>query len=315
MADISQKNRDTIRLAAERLLTRATDQHGVTIDELEPRVTKAAEKYLLKDDPKAGTAAIDSFVSELRVDDICLILACERGDARAWDTLVQQFDQTVRSAARKTASNAEDADDLASSIWAELYGIRVDAAGERKSKLAYYSGRGSLGGWLRAIVAQLAIDAFRKTSRYVQVEEDRELEVLASNADTSNGNLISRSDDPESSLVASDMRRSLSLAIKCGVSDLEPEDRLIIKLYYFDGLKLKQIADTFGYHEATASRRLSRIQGDLRKSVEKRLRDEHGWTDTEITTELAETAAAMGLNVEKMFAAIAVFFVLQELWR
>jgi len=53
---------------------------------------------------------------------LCLILACERGDETAWSDLVKNFDGTVKSAARKYAKNAEDAEDLAGSIWAELYG-------------------------------------------------------------------------------------------------------------------------------------------------------------------------------------------------
>src|SRR6476620_9612168 len=85
----------------------------------------------------------------------------------------------LRSAARKIAANVEDADDLASSIWAELYGLKQGEDGARKTKLAYYSGRGSLGGWLRAIISQMAVDRFRRESRMVQIEETREFENLA----------------------------------------------------------------------------------------------------------------------------------------
>ena len=72
------------------------------------------------------------------------------GDETAWADLVKNFDSTVKSAARKYAKNAEDTEDLAGSIWAELYGLKKDADGKLKTKLSYYSGRGSLAGWLRA---------------------------------------------------------------------------------------------------------------------------------------------------------------------
>src|SRR3982751_6747669 len=107
-------------------------------------------------------AAVRHFIAEIRADDLCLIIACEHGDEQAWEDLVANFDSTVRSAARKISANNEDAEDLASSIWAELYGLRTDSDGNKKSKLAYYSGRGSLAGWLRAVVSQLAIDQHRK---------------------------------------------------------------------------------------------------------------------------------------------------------
>ncbi len=90
----------------------------------------------------------------------------------AWNDLVKSFDATVKSAARTISKNAEDAEDLAGSIWAELYGLKHDKDGKLKSKLSYYSGRGSLAGWLRAVTNQLAIDQFRKMKKLVQIEED-----------------------------------------------------------------------------------------------------------------------------------------------
>ena len=75
---------------------------------------------------------------------------------------MERFQVTVRSAARSASANEDAAEDLAQSIWAELHGLRVREDGRPASKLAYYSGRGSLAGWLRAVVAQLSVDSFRK---------------------------------------------------------------------------------------------------------------------------------------------------------
>jgi predicted DNA-binding protein YlxM (UPF0122 family) len=87
-----------------------------------------------------------------------------------------------------------------------------------------------------------------------------------------------------------------------------------LKLYYFDDLKLKDIAATFGYHEATASRKLTRVQADIRKGVEKELKSRHGWTDGEVKRYLSETAAGLGINLETMFAALLVLVMVQDLW-
>ena len=70
----------------------------------------------------------------------------------------------------------------------------------------------------------------------------------------------------------------------------------------------------FGYHEATASRKIVRIQSDIRKSVEKQLRDRHGWSETEVRRYLAETASKLGISVEKLFAVLLVFTALQDTW-
>lgn len=313
MAVIPAKYRATIDEAVERLISRAENSRGLAGGDIVGRVEAALEKYLFKDDANAGNAEIKAFIDEIRADDLCLVIACERGDEAAWEALVQQFDPTVKSAARKAASNAEDAEDLASSIWAELYGLRTDADGNKKSKLAYYSGRGSLGGWLRAVTAQLAVDGFRKQAKYVQIEEDREFENLANEA-AGDGQKIAHDSSPEELLTDRRTAADVTEALAQTVAELEPEDRLIMKLYYFDELKLKQIADTFGYHEATASRKLARIQSEIRKGVERRLKNTHGWTENEVKKYLSETAESLGVSLETMFAAVTLAVLLQEIW-
>lgn len=315
MAQPGEKYQGTIDGSVAHLISRAENARGLTAGDIEPRVTAAIKKYLFVGDAAPERAEIRSFIDEIRADDLCLILACERGDERAWEDLVANFDSTVKSAARKISSNSEDAEDLASSIWAELYGLRTDADGGRKSKLAYYSGRGSLAGWLRAVVSQLAVDQFRKTSKFVQIEEDREFENLANDAAVSdNHHFVAHIDTPEELLTEKQTESDVAEALQTAVQNLEAEDRLILKLYYFDDLKLKDIAATFGYHEATASRKLTRVQADIRKGVEKELKTRHGWTDGEVKRYLSETAAGLGINLETMFACLLTLVLVQDLW-
>lgn len=315
MSPIAGKHKKTVGEAIEHLISRAENSRGLKRADLATRIEATLEKYLLRDDPNAAHVDIVAFVQEIRADDLCLIVACENGDERAWEDLVTNFDSTVKSAARKMSANNEDAEDLASSIWAELYGLRQDADGNKKSKLAYYSGRGSLAGWLRAVVSQLAVDQFRKQSKFVQIEEDREFENLASEAAHSDNNHHgSHNENPEDLLTEKQTSSDVSDALTTAIAELEAEDRLILKLYYFDDLKLKDIAATFGYHEATASRKLTRIQTDIRKSVEKQLRTRHGWTDSEVKRHLSNTAASLGINLETMFAVLTFAVLVQDFW-
>jgi hypothetical protein len=76
-----------------------------------------------------------------------------------------------------------------------------------------------------------------------------------------------------------------------------------MKLYYFDGLRLREAGAVLGVHEATASRRLTRIHGDVRGRVEAILMKEHGWTRNEATKSLAEVAAHLQTEVEPMLAS------------
>jgi RNA polymerase sigma-70 factor (ECF subfamily) len=313
MSTPAEKYKGAIEEAVARLISRAGHARGLSATALAPRILASLEKYLFVANASPKHDEIKRFIDEIRADDLCLIVACERGDETAWEDLVKNFDSTVKSAARKITSNSEDAEDLASSIWAELYGLRVDAAGNKKSKLAYYSGRGSLAGWLRAVVSQLAVDQFRKQSKFVQIEEDREFDNLASEAaDSDDHHLGGHNDNPEEAYSKGAAESDVSEALASAIAGLDAEDRLILKLYYFDDLKLKDIAATFGYHEATASRKLTRLQSEIRKSVEKSLISKHGWAESEVKRHLSETAAELGMNLETMFAVMITLFLVQD---
>jgi RNA polymerase sigma-70 factor, ECF subfamily len=298
----SQEIEKLLTDASRRLLARASDRRSLNVDALAPRVAAAVQKYLLRDDPDTPAAEIDKFVDEMQADDLCLIIACERGDENAWNDLVERFTATVRSAARSASANEDAAEDLAQSIWAELYGLRTREDGRRASKLAYYSGRGSLAGWLRAVIAQLSVDTFRKQSKLVQAEEDTELERLARDAVVSETQTFGASGmpNPEQALSNRFTQTDLQAALTRAVRGLEAEDRLLVKLYYFDNLRLREAGVVLGVHEATASRRLSRIQTDLRKQVSQILIDEKGWTKAETERSFAEVARHLDTDLEAL---------------
>jgi len=284
---------------ASGLLARATESYGVSAETLTTRIASAVNKYVLQVDPSVSADAITEFIDKLQADDLCLIVACEQGNQKAWTDLVERFSTTVRSAARSASSNEEGAEDLAQSIWAELYGLRTKKDGKPASKLAYYSGRGSLAGWLRAVVAQLAVDVFRKQSRLVQTEEDTDLDRLARDSSIGEGQpVFAGIPTPEESMSNRFAQTDMQQALNRAVQELAAEDRLLVKLYYFDNLRLREAGAVLGVHEATASRRLTRIQTDLRKRVAKILIDERGWTQAETEKSFAEVAQHLDTDLE-----------------
>ncbi len=215
---------------------------------------------------------VRDFIDKLQADDLCLIVACEHGNQTAWGELVERFSPTVRSAARAASSSEEAAEDLAQSIWAELHGLRVREDGKPAGKLAYYSGRGSLAGWLRAVVAQLAVDQHRKQLRLVQTEEDADFDRIIQSGQeetiwSGHGEVV----NPEQEI-----------------------SKKLVKLYYFDGLRLREAGAVLGVHEATASRRLTRVHAELRQQVERILVEEEGWTKPETEHAFSE----IGLHLE-----------------
>lgn len=299
---MNRKTRTTDELIAEAtkaLLARASDSRNADLSALTKRVKSAVEKYLLRDEPDASDESIKSFIATLQVDDLCLVIACERGDQTAWNDLVERFSVTVRSAARSASSNQDAAEDLAQSIWAELHGLRVREDGNPAGKLSYYSGRGSLAGWLRAVVAQLAVDQHRKQSRLVQTEEDADFDRLATPS-PDNKPMVVAVDSPAQSVEDKFAAREIEKALTRAVSALAAEDRLLVKLYYFDGLRLREAGAVLGVHEATASRRLTKIHQVLRDDVQRVLVEEHRWTKSEAERCFAEVALHVDTNLERL---------------
>ena len=288
---------------AKRLLARAADDYGLPVTSLEQRIKATLQKHLLRDEPDASPAVITEFADKLQADDLCLIVACEQGNQRAWDDLVERFSPTVRSAARGASSTEDAAEDLAQSIWAELHGLRRGVDGQPIGKLAYYSGRGSLAGWLRAVVAQLAIDQHRNQSRLVQTEEDadfdRRVQSSAQHDWSGRDPAVNPEDETSRKLAAAEMQQALSKAVQ----ELAAEDRLLVKLYYFDGLRLKEAGAVLGVHEATASRRLTRIHAELRQGVESVLLNEKGWTKSETDDAFSELVVGLETDIERLLAA------------
>ncbi len=281
-----------IREGTARLIARAADARALNDDALMPRVRSTLEKHLLRHQAGASAQEINSFLDALRADELILVIACERGDESAWNDLMEGFKSTVLSAARGASAGEGEAEELAQSVWAELYGLRARADGSVSGKLAYYSGCGSLGGWLRAVVGQLGVDRHRRTSRLVQTEEASDFDRLSAEAPHEDGWRPNAPPDPERALAENESACAVRQALARTIRELADEDRLLVKLYYFDGLRLKEAGAVLGVHEATASRRLTRLHAEIRKRVENILVTEHHWTQAEAARTLSEVAGA-----------------------
>ena len=106
MESSSRQIQKVLNDGAQRLLARASDNRSLAREHLAPRVSSSVDKYLLRDDPQISEVSIAKFIDELQADDLCLIIACERGDENAWNDLVERFTATVRSAACGAAPSA-----------------------------------------------------------------------------------------------------------------------------------------------------------------------------------------------------------------
>src|SRR5271165_1466017 len=197
-----------------------------------------------------------ALLASIRVKELVLARACARGNEAAWETFLIEYREMLYSAAYGITKQDSAGRELADSLYAELFGM--SARGEyRQSKLASYTGRGSLAGWLRSVLAQRYVDEYRKARRLVNIE-DQDAELLTAM--------------PATSLIDDDVhRRTLADCIGIVLRQLAAEDRFLLHAYYLDGRNLAEIAMLLRVHESTISRRLKRLGKSLRKQIRRQL--------------------------------------------
>ena len=201
--------------------------------------------------PGASVGETGEFCASLRLEELALARACAAGNERAWQDFISRFRQKLHGMALHITRDAAHAAELADSLFADLYGVNT-RDGVRNSKLVFYTGRGSLEGWLRTVMAQEFINRYRKQKRTVSLEEQTEEGVQFA---------VAQSEPP----VIADQR--LESATDEALGELSAEDRLVLAAYYLDGRTLAEIARALGLHESSISRRLDRISGGLRKRI------------------------------------------------
>ena len=133
-------------------------------------LNQVAAKYLPADASARETA---EFYASLRVEELALARACAAGQERAWEIFMARYREKLYDIAAYIAKESSAARELADSLYADLYGTTT-RDGQRISKLASYTGRGSLEGWLRTVMAQEFVNRFRRQRRLVSLDEESE---------------------------------------------------------------------------------------------------------------------------------------------
>jgi len=222
------------------------DKIGMTPEALGTILCKIGTKHGATSEPEIRT-----FFLSLRIDELALARACAAGNNTAWEIFLTRYREKLYLSALRVAREDSAARDLADSLYADLYGTN-SREGQRISKLSSYTGRGSLEGWLRTVLAQEYVNRYRRTKRVVSLDEESEEGVQFS------------APEPEP-LPPADSR--LAQATDEALADLSAEDRTTLSAYYLDGRTLAEIARMLGVHESTISRKLDKLAKGLRKQI------------------------------------------------
>ena len=241
-------------IAAALYLRSGAAAYGVSAEQFAIILEDIQRKYA----PKASAEEKADFCAALRLEELALARACAAGNERAWEDFISRYRQKLHGMALHITRDGAHAAELADSLFADLYGVSA-RNGVRNSKLVFYTGRGSLEGWLRTVMAQEFINRYRKQKRSVSLEEQTEEGVQ----------FVAQ--DPEPSCT---FDQRLETATDQALAELSSEDRFTLASYYLDRRTLAEIARSLGLHESSVSRRLDRLSTGLRKRILTGLREQ-----------------------------------------
>jgi RNA polymerase sigma-70 factor (ECF subfamily) len=222
---------------------------GLTPAEFGAVLAVAGEKvnYGLAAGGVADGAQKVAFFRALHLAELALAHACALGREAAWETFLRRYRAQLIQAASAITGSATLGQELADSLYAELYGLRL-AGEERRSPLASYSGRGSLMGWLRTTLAQRFRDHHRRTWREASLD-----------------GVDDAASEPAAAAPAG--LSQLAAAVARTLRGLPAEDRFLLSAYFLDRQTLLQVAQLLRVHEATVSRRIKRLGEAVRKQL------------------------------------------------
>jgi RNA polymerase sigma-70 factor (ECF subfamily) len=141
--------------------------------------------------------------------------------------------------------------------------LLVGGAG-RAPRIAEYSGRGTLRGWTRVVLTRAALNALRDQKREVPLEEA----LLDHPATDSRG--------PELSCLRDRFGGALDRALEGAMRSLRPDERVLLRQRFVDGLTSEQLARFHRKHRITMIRRLNGILRTLRARTEALLASDVG---------------------------------------
>ena len=185
------------------------------------------------------------------IDDEMLVAQFKSGSQKAFDELMKRYERKIFGYLLRSVRNYEDAEELTLEVFFKAY--RALNAWEPKAKFST---------WLYTIASNLSIDYHRAKSRQpillLEDEEVIENRLIATDI----------SSNPEKNLEDKERGR----IIREAVDELSAKQKTVFMLARYEGMQIKEVAETLGMAEGTVKihlhRAIKKLQTLLRPLLE-----------------------------------------------
>jgi len=239
-----------------------------------------------------------ALLDQTRADDVHLALACLEGHPTAHRKLEARLLAVAPQALVGVRLGTLPRDDLLREVRTKLLvgsttaldnGASLAPRGAPGAKLALYSGRGPLDGWLRVIVTRTALTMLRPHA-------DDAVDDAAAMAN------VRSSEDPHFALLRARAGPHIETAIRSALASLDDADRTLLRLYFVDGLTLDDLASVYRAHRATMSRRLARIRNAIFEEARTHAMAALGASETEFQSLVGDVLGAVDVTLRTLLA-------------
>lgn len=157
------------------------------------------------------------------------------GDVQAFSFIVRYYQKPVFSLIIQIVSSREEAEELTQDVFVKVY-----------KKLHSFQGRSRLSTWIYRIAWNSAISHARKKRIYLPVNDDT---LFASIPDESVDEMLNKEQDEH-----------LISQLENALEKLNPEERLLLSLYYFEDKSISDMAEITGFSCENIKVKLFRIR-------------------------------------------------------
>lgn len=172
--------------------------------------------------------------------------ACRNNDRQAQQALYLRFVEMMKGICLRYAANEDEAEDILQEAFIQAF-----------KKIDLYKGDGALGGWLRKITVNKALEQYRKNKSLKNLKEGFSHELESPVADD---NIFDR-------LALEDLLKK--------IQQLPVGYRTIFNLYAVEGYTHKEIAELLDIAEGTSKSQFSRARNMLIEMITKQEQKEY----------------------------------------
>lgn len=227
----------------------------------------------------------DTEIDAILAGDLYFAFACAEGVPDALAALEREHLSRVREFAASVDGSPAFVEELTQRLRARL----LVASEGRPARISTYSGKGSLGAWIRVATIRLARDLAR-------VEHDPRVR---------HETVEPQAIDPELGYMKSAYGEAVSRAVQEALAALDDEPRTLLKMHYVDGVSIEAVGVAFGVSRATAARMLATARASLVDGIRDRLERSIGIRREEADSLLAFVRSRLDVSLARAFATKA----------